>query len=360
MSKPEADEEMQNGSSSGEAKTPPFRERLARWLRKARFTLYTTLVVLLFLAGFLWPRIFIRVPSGSSAVMYRFFLGGTVTDRIWGEGLNVIPPWDELTVYETRMQQQKLKFDVLSEEGLNLPVEVSVRYQANKEMLGYLHQDIGVDYFERLIRPEVESHVRRTFGNRTAHEIYTSVRDVLQELSKISSLGRPDDSGGARPYVQVYELKLVDIELPEIVQSAIADKYKQEQLMLEYRFRLEREEKEAERRRTEAAGIRDYNLIASKVSPEMLKWRTIEASLELAKSQLELAKSQNSKVVVLGGGPGTQMLMNVDGATGAVAGAPGAVSGSAEEKKNQDAATSATEAASAPATSQQGAQGSVP
>ncbi|MDC0747889.1 prohibitin family protein [Polyangium mundeleinium] len=350
---------MQKGSSSGDAKKLPFRERIAKWLRKARLTLYTTLVMLLFLVGFLWPRIFIRVPSGSSAVMYRFFLGGTVTERVWGEGLNVIPPWDELTVYETRMQQQKLKFDVLSEEGLNLPVEVSVRYQPKMEMLGYLHQDIGVDYFERLIRPEVESHVRRTFGNRTAHEIYTSVRDLLQEVGKVSALGRLDESGNARSYVQLYELKLVDIELPEIVQSAIADKYKQEQLMLEYRFRLEKEEKEAERRRTEAAGIRDYNLIASKVSPDMLKWRTIEASLELAKSQLELARSQNTKVVVLGGGPGAQMLLNVDGATGALAATPGAVSSSADGKKNQETATSAAEATPAPAASEQGAQGSV-
>ncbi|TKC96367.1 prohibitin family protein [Polyangium fumosum] len=358
MSKPEADEEMQKGSSSGDVKKPPFRERLVKWLRKARFTLYTTLVVLLFLVGFLWPRIFIRVPAGSSAVMYRFFLGGTVTDRIWGEGLNVVPPWDELTVYETRMQQQKLKFDVLSEEGLNLPLEVSVRYQPNRDMLGYLHQDIGVDYFERLIRPEVESHVRRTFGNRTAHEIYTSVRDLLQEVGKVSALGRLDESGNARPYVQLYELKLIDIELPEIVQSAIADKYKQEQLMLEYRFRLEKEEKEAERRRTEAAGIRDYNLIASKVSPDMLKWRTIEASLELAKSQLELARSQNTKVVVLGGGPGAQMLLNVDGATGALAAAPGEVSSSADGKKNQETATSASQATPASTASEQGTQGS--
>jgi len=359
MSKPEADEEIQEGASSDDAKKPTFRERLTKWLRKVRFTLYTTLVVLLFLVGFLWPRIFIRVPAGSSAVMYRFFLGGTVTDHVWGEGLNVIPPWDELTVYETRMQHQKLKFDVLSEEGLNLPLEISVRYRPNKEMLGFLHQDIGVDYFDRLIRPEVESHVRRTFGGRTAHEISTSVRDLLQEIGKVSALGRLDESGNARSYVQLYELKVVDIELPEIVQSAIADKYKQEQLMLEYRFRLEREEKEAERRRTEAAGIRDYNLIASKVSPEMLKWRSIEASLELAKSQMEIAKSQNSKVVVLGGGPGAQMLLNVDGTTGAPAAAPAAVSTSAAEKKNQETATSAADAATAPSSSQQGAQANV-
>jgi regulator of protease activity HflC (stomatin/prohibitin superfamily) len=307
-SEPEAEERELEPNDTEEE--PSSRERLALWLRNAQFTVYTALVLLLLALGFLWPRVFISVPPGSSAVMYRFFDGGTVTDRVWGEGLNIIPPWDKLTTYETRMQERQLKFDVLSEEGLDLGVELSIRYRATKEMLGYLHQDIGPEYFDRLIRPEVKAHVRRTFGSRPAHEIYSSARDVLQELGKISTLGRQQDDSTATPYVHILELKLVDLELPDIVESAIADKYKQEQLMLEYRYRLEREAKEAERKRTEAAGIRDYNLIASKVSPDLLRWRSIDATLELA-------KSQNAKVVVLGGGQGAQMLLNVDGAMGA-------------------------------------------
>jgi len=331
MGKREADEEPQPSSSEEEdGSTSTFRRRFAKWLRNVQFSVYTTLVVFLITLGFLWPRIFISVPAGSNAVMYRYFLGGTVTDQIWNEGLNVIPPWDKLTVYETRMQQQKLSFDVLSEEGLDLGVEISIRYRPNKDMLGFLHQDIGVDYFERVIRPEVESHVRHTFGNRPAHEIYASARDVLQELGNVSALGRLEENGETRPYVHILEIKLVDIELPDIVQSAIADKYKQEQLMLEYRYKLEREDKEAERKRTEAAGIRDYNLIASKVSPDLLRWRSIEATVELA-------KSQNAKVVVLGGGQGTQMLMSVDGAMGPAA--PAAAEKTTTEKKTQTTAT---------------------
>ena len=288
---------------------PTRRERMAEWLSRMEFVLYTTIVVLLLVLGFVWPRMFITIPPGHSGVMYRCFKGGTVTDQIWAEGLHIIPPWDTLTPYETRLQQKTLELDVLSEEGLNLSVEVAVRYRPHKNMLGYLHQDIGTDYFERLIEPEVEAHVRRTFGGRSTHELYSSARDVLQELGRIPVLGKLDDprrgAPTARSYVDLQELKLVAIEMPKLVEQAIAEKYRQEQLMLEYRYRLEREEKEAERKRTEAAGIRDYNLIASKISPDLLRWRGLDATLELA-------KSQNAKVVVIGGGQnGLPLIMNL-------------------------------------------------
>lgn len=298
-----------DGTEAPETQEETLRNRFMRRVQSIQFYAYTTVIVLLLLLGFLWQRIFIMVPSGSFGVMYRYFAGGTVTNRVWTEGLNIIPPWDSITIYETRLQTKKLQFDVLSEEGLSLDVEVAVRYHPNKEMLGFLHQDIGQDYFQRLIEPEVKSHVRRTFGARPAHEIYSSARDFLQELGQIPVLGRLEETADKRsssPYVMIQELKLMDIKLPEIVQHAIAEKYRQEQLMLEYRYKLDREEKEAERKRTEAAGIRDYNLIASKISPELLRWRSIEATAELA-------KAPNSKVVVLGGGPGgAQMLLNVD------------------------------------------------
>ncbi|WP_434047926.1 MULTISPECIES: prohibitin family protein [Sorangium] len=337
---------------------PTFRERLVAWLQTAQFTLYTTLILLMIAVTFLWPRMFVSVPSGSNAVMYRYFLGGTVTDRIWGEGLNVIPPWDKLTIYETRMQQQTITFDVLSEEGLDLGVAISVRYRPNKEMLGYLHQDIGTEYLERLIRPEVESHVRYTFGNRPAHEIYSSARDVLQELGKVSTLGRLEEDGTAGAYVHILELKLIDIELPANVQNAIAEKYRQEQLMLEYRYKLEREEREAERMRTEAAGIRDYNLIANKISPDLLRWRSIEASLELA-------RSQNTKVVVLGGGQGAQMLFNVDSGMQAPPAAPVPPPAREPEDKNRPVAIGpppppGAEAVPAPTPESQGAPAGAP
>jgi regulator of protease activity HflC (stomatin/prohibitin superfamily) len=270
-----------------------WEDRAWRRFNQLSFYVYTTVVVILLLIAALWPRMFITVPAGHHGVMYRYFLGGTVTDEIWGEGVHVIPPWDTLTIYESRLQEQRIAFSVLSDEGLDLDVLVSVRFRADRDMLGYLHQDVGPDYYERLVRPEVMAHVRRTFGNRPAHEIYSSAKDVLPELRNVPMITRLGEAD--RGYIIIQEIRLVDVGLPEVVEAAIAEKYRQEQLMLEYRYRLEREEQEAERKRIEAKGIHDYNEIAGALSPDVLRWRDIEATMEVA-------KAPSSKVIMLGGG----------------------------------------------------------
>ena len=285
-----------------------LRERLWSLSNRLQFTIYTVAFVVLIALVYVAPFMFIKIPTGYSGVMYRYFLGGTVTEKIWGEGLHVIPPWDTLTLYEIRLIEERIRFTILSEEGLDLGVEVSVRYRPNKDMLGFLHQDIGPDYYARLIKPEVEAHVRKTFGRRPAHEIYATQGDLLEEIRGISMLGRVDDAGEeltSRSFIQVQEIKIVDIDLPPIVEGYIAERYGQEQKMLEYEYRLLREEKEAERKRIEAAGIRDYNRIAASISHDLLRWRDIEATLALA-------RSTNSKVVLLGAGASdTSLIFNL-------------------------------------------------
>ena len=89
-----------------------------------------------------------------------------------------------------------------------------------------------------------------------------------------------------------------NIQLPVTLEKAIERKLQQEQESLEYEFRLEKAKKEADRLRIEAAGIRDFEEIISKgLSEKLLKWKGIEATKEIA-------KSNNSKVVIVGGGEG--------------------------------------------------------
>lgn len=298
---------------AAERPAPSRRARVFRWMTQAQFAIYSFLLLGLLVIAYLWPRMFVVIPPGSAGVMYRTLAGGTVTDRTWSEGLHVIPPWDKLYAYDLRLQRHELAFRVLSDEGLDLGVKMVVEYRPAPDMLGFLHKDIGENYFDDLIQPEIEAHIRKVFGSRPAHEIYASVRDLLQEISQLSLIGKLDKDGealAAKPYVFVQALELIQIELPKLVEDAIDEKYHQEQLMLAYRYKLEREEKEAERKRTEAAGIRDFNLIAGKVSPDMLRWRGIDAALELA-------KSNNSKVIVFGGGGGAAptMQLNLDDLT---------------------------------------------
>ncbi|MBZ5708855.1 prohibitin family protein [Nannocystis pusilla] len=319
----------------------PLREWSEKTLGRVEYLTYTALVVVLMLLGFLWPRMFITIPTGSQGVMYRYFAGGTVTDRVWGEGLHIIPPWDHLTLYEVRLQQKTLNFDVLSDEGLNLQVAVSVKFRPDSDMLGHLHRDIGPDYFDRVIEPDIQAHVRRAFGDRAAYEIYSSANDLMLELRRIATLGRdePGDGEKEKPYVQIQELELVDLELPEVVLAAIAERYRQEQLMLEYRHKLEREEAEAQRKRTEASGIRDYNTIIGDLSPDVLRWRDLEATSELA-------KSSNSKVLVLGGatGSGSSLLFNVGGDSTPASAAPASAAPASAAPASESPASESTAA----------------
>ncbi len=288
----------------GKASLPRRRDWFVDALNRAQFVVYLTLLLALLAIGFLWTRMFIVIAPGHRGVMYRTLSGGTVTNRTWDEGLHVIPPWDRMYKYEVRLKQSTVDFNVLSDEGLTLGVKVVVRHRPQEDMLGYLHRDIGPEYFERLIQPEAEAHIRRTFGGRPAHEIYAGVRDVLQEVGQFPLIGRAEiiaKQASTRPYLYVQELKLVGITLPKIVEEAILEKYREEQLMLAYRYKLEREEKEADRKRIEAAGIRDFNLIAGRVSPDMLRWRSIDATLDLA-------KSNNSKIIMLGGAQSTPLM----------------------------------------------------
>lgn len=290
---------------------PTRGERLADWLDQVRFYIYATLLILLLIVGAMWQRILITVPAGHHAVLFDRFRGGTQIEPVVGEGLRLVWPWNRLVFYETRLQQKVMSFKVLSEEGLELGVTLAIRYTLVVPSLGYLHRDIGPDYFDRLIKPDIEGHLRHTFGGRPANQIYASAREVLQEISRVPLLGRmarslgPSGEAVTEPYLRMEEIKLVAIALPPALVAAINEKQRQEQLTLEYKYRLQREDKEAERKRTEASGIRDYSLIAGKVSPDVLRWRGIDAALELA-------KSNNSKVIILGNGSaGSPVMLNV-------------------------------------------------
>lgn len=266
-------------------------KRVDAWWIRNRFQIFVALLILAFLVVYFGSYIFITVPAGNRGVMFRRFAGGIVVDKTWGEGFHIIPPWDSLTIYETRLQEKTLDFEVLSREGLTIDLIASVRFHPIGERLGELHRDIGPDYFTRLIQPEIEAHLRKTMGDRTAYELYSNEGDILQEASKIS-LGVTTNTTS---YIRIDELLIRKVVLPAVVRDAIEQKHRAEQRLLEYDFRVATEEKEADRKRIEATGIRDYNTIGGTISPDLLRWRGIEATLDLA-------TSSNSKIIVIGGG----------------------------------------------------------
>lgn len=308
---------------------PDSNEVTASWRRehmKRERTLwfYVVLLVAGILLCLLWKRMVITISAGHHGVIFHRFQAGTVTDRTLGEGIYLIAPWDVLTSYETRLQTRSVLLKVPSEEGLEMQISVALRFRPYRESLGYLHRDIGPEYFERLILPEVHGHLRKILGKRPAHDIYTGAQNILQEVARVPVLGRltgaPDDVarpgvGEARaPYVLLEELRVLDIIRPASVADAVNEKQRQEQLSLEYAHRLQREQKEADRKRIEAAGLRDFKDISG---TDPLRWRSVEATLELA-------RSNNAKVVVVGSGQGpVPMMLNLGESTPGAAGPQG-------------------------------------
>lgn len=255
------------------------------------FPEYVVAVLLfLLLLVYLWPRIFITVHSGEAAVLYRRFFVGTVVDKVYTEGFHIIAPWNVMTIYDVRYQTILHKLEVLTNKGLKIEVTLSIRYRPETDVLGVLHQVVGPGYLEKIVIPEVESTVRTVLGRYDAEEIYTTQKGVIQQVMNTSL-----DQVSQR-FVKIDDVMITGVDLPPKIREAIESKLEEQQLAEAYVFRLDREKKEGERKRIEAAGIRDYNdMIESSLSENVLKWKGVEATRDLS-------KSANTKVVIIGGG----------------------------------------------------------
>ena len=269
---------------------------VARWRvwksRARRNTPYLILLffVFAFLIVFFWNRIVISVRPGELGVLYRRIGGGTQIDTVYREGLHIILPINRMYTYNVRKQQFNDTINALTVDGLTIGVRYSVRYFLERDTLPLLHQQVGPDYVNVVVRPEARSVIRMVFGQYKPEEIYTSQKAIQERVSVLSKTHLQ-----AR-FVSLDDVPIETITLPPRISDAIESKLAQQQLDQEYVFRLSIATKEAERKRLEADGIMAYNnTVNQSLNPNVLAWHGILATQELA-------KSPNAKVVVIGAG----------------------------------------------------------
>lgn len=236
-------------------------------------------------------RMFMIIDAGERGVIFRPYTTGLDRETIFGEGFHVVAPWNRMFVYNVREQQREETMDLLDKNGLSVNVDVTVRFNPLFDQIPFLHERFGINYVNVLVVPEVRSSVRQVAGRYSAEEIYSTKRQQV-EGAIIEETRR---TLGAN-FIDMRALLIRSINLPPQIKSAIESKLTQEQEALAYEFRLNREESEADRRRIEAQGIADYNrIISASLTENILKQKGIDATLDLA-------KSANSKVVVVGSG----------------------------------------------------------
>jgi len=231
------------------------------------------IVASLVFMGVFTSTLFVTIQPGEEAVLFKRFAGGINPEgKTFKQGFHVIAPWNKLILYDVRIQEKNEVMDVLSSNGLTVNVDVSIRYQPMQGQIGYIHNEIGLNYAEKVVIPEVRSATRKIIGRYTPEEFYSSKRETVQtgiEMAVISALEKKN--------IKLDALLLRSIQLPQTIKDAIERKLKQEQESLEYEFRLEKEEKEAQRKEIEASGIKKFQDIVSQgINENYLRWKGIE------------------------------------------------------------------------------------
>ena len=236
---------------------------------------------------------FYTVDPGEKGILFKKFGGGLDKETVYGQGFHVIAPWNTLHVYDVKIHETFEKMEVLSKNGLSIKIDLSFRYMPIQEKIGYLHDEIGRDYLERIIKPEIRSVTREVIGNYLPEELYSTKREAIED--EIESLTRVKVEA---KYLTLDAILIRDVTLPLTLRNGIEKKLVQEQESLEYEFKIDKARKEAERKEIEANGIAKFQQIVNRtITPQLLKWKGVEATLEIA-------KSNNAKVIVIGNGDG--------------------------------------------------------
>jgi regulator of protease activity HflC (stomatin/prohibitin superfamily) len=227
-----------------------------------------------------------RVATGHVGVLTLF---GRVTGETLGEGMHFINPLKTNNEMSVQTQSIKESASVPSSEGLMMSLDTSLIYHLNPERAADVFQKTGFDYENRFVEPTLRSAIREATASHSANALYTGEREMVgkQILDQLTS--QLNQRG-----LVVENVLLRDIQLPATLRASIEAKQQAEQEALAMNFRLQKETQEAQRKRIEAQGIRDFQqIVAQGISPQLLEWKGIEATENLA-------KSVNSKVVVIG------------------------------------------------------------
>ena len=175
-------------------------DMLRAWSSRHAFGITITLLIVAFFAIFFWERIFVSIYAGHVGVLWRRF-GGTVVDRVYGEGLHFVLPFNIMYVYDVRWAVVRRSIVALTQDGLDMTVTLSILYRVNPPLAGELHQRVGMGYVESLITPTV------------AGVVDFFERDLIERLKEEVQIGWH--------YIEVADVNVERLVMPETVQAAI-------------------------------------------------------------------------------------------------------------------------------------------
>jgi regulator of protease activity HflC (stomatin/prohibitin superfamily) len=214
---------------------------------------------------------------------------GKVTGRTIGEGIHVVNPLARVHQLDIKTQEIKERAAVPSKEGLIMGLEASVLYHLQPDRAAEVFQKVGATYADVLLVPNFRSAMRGVTAANNASTLYSDARESIarQVLEDLRAAVQPRG-------IVIENVLLRDLQLPDTLKHAIEAKQQAQQDAQRMEFVLQKEKQEAERKRVEAQGIKDFqNIVTEGISDKLLEWKGIEATMELS-------RSPNAKIVVVG------------------------------------------------------------
>lgn len=246
------------------------------------------LVAVLVAAGIGIFNVFTVVSAGTVGVVD--FLGN-VSDNTLKAGVNLVNPMAKVIKFSIKTQELKEVMNVPSKEGLSVQLEISLLFRLDPDNANIIYKTVGPNYAEIILMPQFRSVVRGVTARYQAKALYTASREKLagEIMDELEGLVGPRG-------ITIETAALRQIILPERLTKSIEEKLQAEQESQRMAFVLKKEKQEAERKRIEAKGIKDFQTIVSEgINDQLLRWKGIEATEKLA-------NSTNSKVVIIGSG----------------------------------------------------------
>src|SRR5713101_2650455 len=226
------------------------------------------------------------VPAGHVGVLTLF---GRVTGDVLPEGTHLVNPFKGNNTMSIRTQELKETASVPSDEGLVMTLDTSLLFRLSPENAAQVYQKIGPSYVDVIVEPNMRSAIRSVTAAHSANALYTGGREEVAQRIHDELVHQLSGRG-----IDVQSILLRDVQLPEMLKASIEAKQKAEQESLQMNFVLQKEKQEADRKRIEAQGIRDFQqTITQGLSQQLLEWKGIEATQKLA-------QSSNAKVVIVG------------------------------------------------------------
>ena len=229
----------------------PKKARVRKLIRLGKWV-----VILLLFAAVIFrlrDRLFVTVETGEVLVVYYRLFGGTEHNRVGREGLHIIAPWDMSYRYTVRSQTLVQPLTVLSKNGLEIHLDAQIRFHPIPDMVPHLHRRFGPDYVTTFVTPQLKGSVQRVIGQFLAEEVYGS--ETGASINRIFETTRQVIGGG---FLEIEDVALFNIKLPEQVQTAIQSKVEAQQNALAASYKVQEEQEESKRKLEEAKGLQEY------------------------------------------------------------------------------------------------------